>query len=224
MSDIAAEKTDAVMPVEAAAPAAEASTSIETPVAPTETPVVPKEEKKAAPKFDEPLPKLDGKTDEEVQKLLTGASKQSMSLVLFFPHLIANSIVNFYFSDANLPVDRYLFSLTCCNDPLYGWVPIKTLTSFSRMRDPYQGLGVPFVAYALRQQIAADGPDPLLAVSEDGENVRRVRKMERDVNGAWSRTIYVVSRFWVWVKNVTDEPRRDSERKSRSTRRLRQRF
>jgi lupus La protein len=76
---------------------------------------------------------------------------------------------------------------------LYGWVPIKTLISFSRMRDPYQALGAPFVAYALRQAISADSSDPLLGVSEDGENVRRVRSMEKDANGAWVRSVYVVS-------------------------------
>lgn len=61
------------------------------------------------------------------------------------------------------------------------------------MRDPYQGLGVEFVAYALRQAIAAEGPNPLLGISESGENVRRVRPMERDVNGPWGRSVYVVS-------------------------------
>jgi lupus La protein len=74
------------------------------------------------------------------------------------------------------------------------------------MRDPYQSLGVPFVAYALRQQISADGPDPLLGVSEDGENVRRVRPMEKDTNGAWNRTVYVVStaimKWGIWLMCV----------------------
>lgn len=40
--------------------------------------------------------------------------------------------VEFYFADANLPFDKFLFTLTR-KDP-EGWVPIETLASFKRMR------------------------------------------------------------------------------------------
>jgi len=174
MSEVKVEDTaapvdnkDVDMGATPAPPAAEGSASADKkPEVKEEKPVV---------EFTEPLPVIEGKSDDEVQKLLAGAAKQ----------------INFYFSDANLPQDRYLFSLTCCNEPMYGWVPIETLISFQRMRDPYQGLGVPFVAYACRQQIASEASDPLLGISEDGKNVRRVRPMHRDNQGSWERSVYV---------------------------------
>ena len=97
--------------------------------------------------------------------------------------------VSFYFSDSNLPIDKYFFSLTACN--IEGWVPIKTIMTFKRMRE-FEQYGVPFVAYALQQTIGEEGKDPLLAISEDGENVRRKRHLEPNTT-AWSRSVYVVS-------------------------------
>lgn len=97
----------------------------------------------------------------------------------------------FYFSDSNLPIDRYFFSLTACNKE--GWVPIKTIMTFKRMRE-FEIRGTPFVALALREAAAAEGNDPLVAISEDGENVRRKRPLEPNTT-AWSRSVYVVSRF-----------------------------
>ena len=99
----------------------------------------------------------------------------------------------FYFSDSNLPNDRYLFTLTASNEPIYGWVPISVLASFSRMR----AMGItaadaPFVAWALRRRIAEEGENTLLAVSEDGLNVRRKRVLEKDGADLWARSAYVV--------------------------------
>lgn len=107
-------------------------------------------------------------------------------------------LVRFYFSDSNLPVDKYFFSLTCCNAE--GWVPIKTISTFKRMKD-FESLGVPFVAYALRLSIKEDGNDPLVAVSEDGENVRRKRPLEKNTT-AWDRSVYIVRETCLpWVPN-----------------------
>ena len=101
--------------------------------------------------------------------------------------------VAFYFSDSNLPSDRYLFTLTACNEPIYGWVPISVLASFSRMRAlDLSAADVPFVAWAIRRRIAEEKEDPLLAISEDGVNVRRKRAMEKDGADMWSRSAYVV--------------------------------
>jgi lupus La protein len=72
-----------------------------------------------------------------------------------------------------------------------GWVPIKTIMTFKRMSE-FQALGVPFVTYALRQAALAEGKDPLVAISEDGENVRRKRPLEPS-STAWGRSVYVVS-------------------------------
>jgi lupus La protein len=96
--------------------------------------------------------------------------------------------VNFYFSDSNLPTDKFFFSLTACNTE--GWVPIKTILTFKRMRE-FQALGVPAIAHAIREGAKAEGDDPLLAVSEDGENVRRARPLEPN-STMWDRSAYVV--------------------------------
>lgn len=69
-------------------------------------------------------------------------------------------------------------------------MPIKTILTFKRMRD-FLPFGVEAVAHALRQAAAAEGSDPLVAVSEDGANVRRARPLE-PVTDAWSRSVYVV--------------------------------
>jgi hypothetical protein len=49
-----------------------------------------------------------------------------------------------------------------------------------------------FVTIALRTAIAKEGKHPLLAVSEDGSNVKRTRPLEVQTD-SWSRTVYVVS-------------------------------
>lgn len=71
-------------------------------------------------------------------------------------------------------------------------MPIRTIMTFKRMRE-FEGYGVPFVAYALQQAASEEGKDPLVALSEDGKNVRRERPLEPN-STAWSRTVYVVGR------------------------------
>jgi len=63
--------------------------------------------------------------------------------------------------------------------------------TFSRMRE-FEQYGVAFVAYALKQAAEAEGNDPLVALSEDGSNVKRERPLEPNTT-AWSRSAYVVS-------------------------------
>ncbi|WRT69615.1 uncharacterized protein IL334_006604 [Kwoniella shivajii] len=118
-----------------------------------------------------PAPTVEGKSEEEVQELLEKAAKQ----------------ICFYFSDSNLPVDKYFFSLTCCNTE--GWVPIKTILTFKRMKE-FQDLGIEFVSYALNKKIAEEGIDPLVALSTDSANVRRKRPLEPN-STAWSRSAYI---------------------------------
>ncbi|WBW71018.1 La protein, tRNA chaperone Sla1 [Schizosaccharomyces osmophilus] len=69
--------------------------------------------------------------------------------------------VEFYFSDSNLPRDKFLWTVSQKNN---GWVPIETIASFKRMRR-YQPLEA--VVAALRKS-----PE-LLEVDEAGEKVRR---------------------------------------------------
>ena len=55
----------------------------------------------------------------------------------------------------------------------------------------FQPLGLPFIITALRRAAAEEGKDPLVAISEDGENVRRARPLEPN-STAWNRSVYVV--------------------------------
>ncbi|KAK7202599.1 hypothetical protein BZA70DRAFT_223743, partial [Myxozyma melibiosi] len=69
--------------------------------------------------------------------------------------------VEFYFSDQNLPRDKFLWKTTSAND---GWVPISTIANFARMRrfQPFEE-----VVAALRES------KELLEVDEEGTKVRR---------------------------------------------------
>eukprot|EP01083_Nonionella_stella_P098492 277023_1 len=80
------------------------------------------------------------------------------------PALLAKILkqVEFYFSDSNLPRDKFLLGETKKDD---GWIPLATIGSFSRMRQMTTDLTV--VTEAVR------GSACLLALSEDGLKVRR---------------------------------------------------
>ncbi|BAO41740.1 La ribonucleoprotein [Kluyveromyces marxianus] len=73
--------------------------------------------------------------------------------------------VEFYFSEYNLPYDKFLRSLCEQND---GWIPITTLASFNRMKK-YRP--VDKVVECLKES-------SILEVSADGENVRRKTPLE----------------------------------------------
>ncbi|ORX37808.1 hypothetical protein BD324DRAFT_645356 [Kockovaella imperatae] len=123
--------------------------------------------------YDLTVPEIEGKTSEEVEDLMAKVAKQ----------------INFYFSDANLPQDKFFFTLTVCNPQ--GWVPIETIMTFQRMRE-FEPLGVQFAARAVRRVIKSEGSDPLLSVSEHGLNVRRIRKLEQGSgSSAYDRSVYV---------------------------------
>ena len=89
--------------------------------------------------------------------------------------------VEFYFADANLPFDKFLFTLTR-KDP-EGWVPIETLASFKRMRPIKDVLGVDGIAEALRASTE------LLEVNEAGDRVRRAKALVPVTDGH-ARSIY----------------------------------
>eukprot|EP00456_Euglypha_rotunda_P007909 TRINITY_DN11465_c0_g1_i10.p1 TRINITY_DN11465_c0_g1~~TRINITY_DN11465_c0_g1_i10.p1 ORF type:complete len:128 (+),score=16.74 TRINITY_DN11465_c0_g1_i10:117-500(+) len=72
--------------------------------------------------------------------------------------------VEFYFSDSNLPKDKYLRGLAQAGD---GWVPIATIATFKRMRQLTTDLNI--VITALKQS------KELLEVSTDGTKVRRTK-------------------------------------------------
>ncbi|WFD31790.1 hypothetical protein MSPP1_002829 [Malassezia sp. CBS 17886] len=89
--------------------------------------------------------------------------------------------VEFYFADANLPYDKFLFTLS--RKDADGWVPIKTIASFKRMKPICDVLGVEGIADALRTSAE------LLEVDEAGERVRRARELV-PVSDVHSRSIY----------------------------------
>lgn len=90
--------------------------------------------------------------------------------------------VEFYFSDQNMPQDRFLFTTAAAND---GWVPISTIACFSRMRR-----FKPFTAIvdALKQS------KELLEVNEGNELVRRKIPLAapgpKQIENAFMRSIY----------------------------------
>lgn len=102
--------------------------------------------------------------------------------------------VEFYFSDQNLPKDKFLFSLTKEND---GWVPISTIAVFGRMRrfSPIES-----IVEALKKS-----PE-LLEVSEDNELVRRKIPLEtvEDGNKAQSKGAQAFARS-IYAKGFGEE-------------------
>lgn len=90
--------------------------------------------------------------------------------------------VEFYFSDENLPNDKFLWKTSQKKN---GWVPISTICQFSRMR---RFRPITAVVDALRQS------ETLLEVSEDGELVRRkvplVEPKKEAKQDAFSRSVY----------------------------------
>ncbi|KAI9012192.1 hypothetical protein DFJ74DRAFT_771601 [Hyaloraphidium curvatum] len=87
--------------------------------------------------------------------------------------------VEFYFSDANLARDKFLWK--AISDHPQGWVPLDTLLTFNRLRA--LSSSKPVVAAALR---ASKG---LLEVDAAGDNVRRGKQLQQKP-GAQFRTIF----------------------------------
>lgn len=89
--------------------------------------------------------------------------------------------VEFYFADANLPFDKFLFTLTQKNEE--GWVPLNIISSFKRMKPIREAIGIEGIAECLRDS------KELLEVDEKGENVRRKVPLVQ-VKDAHARSIY----------------------------------
>ncbi|KAG5366145.1 La protein-like protein [Yarrowia sp. B02] len=96
--------------------------------------------------------------------------------------------VEFYFSDTNLPTDKFLWKAVHSND---GWVPIHTIASFKRMQqfaDPEAEDPLAVIVSALRKSPS------LLEVSEDGTKVKRVTPLQapddKSKDEANARTVY----------------------------------
>ncbi|KAI6017863.1 hypothetical protein EDC04DRAFT_470939 [Pisolithus marmoratus] len=87
--------------------------------------------------------------------------------------------VEFYFADSNLPFDKFMWTLHTANAE--HWVPIKTITSFKRMRE-FTEKGHDFILRALRGSTE-------LEVDEKGENIRR-RTEVVPPKGNFERSVY----------------------------------
>lgn len=85
--------------------------------------------------------------------------------------------VEFYFSDANLPTDDFLLKIIRRPSGSYenqeGWVPIKTLASFHKMKKLTRN--IPTIVAALRTSIQ-------LEVSPEGQRVRRLTPFDLNID------------------------------------------
>lgn len=93
--------------------------------------------------------------------------------------------VEFYFSDANLPNDKFLWTTTQKNEG--GWIPIATICAFKRM-SRFSKVSPEDIAAALKQS------KDLLEVSEDNLKVRRqkplVEPKKEEKQEQFARSIY----------------------------------
>jgi len=128
-----------------------------------------------------------GMKAEDIEDLLGKAAKQGGSSRVDTRRTL--TLVNFYFSDSNLPIDKYFFTLTACNS--LGWVPLETVSSFKRMRE-FEAFGPEFITLALRRRIKEElkTNDVTLVLSKDGKFARRKRDLERNI-GVLERSVYV---------------------------------
>ena len=101
--------------------------------------------------------------------------------LIHHPFLRIPTTVEFYFSDANFPYDKFLFTLSR-KDP-EGWVPIATLTSFKRMRTIKDQLGMDKVVAILRSSEE-------IKVNSEGDKVRRARPLVPQKD-QFERSVYV---------------------------------
>ncbi|CCJ29430.1 unnamed protein product [Pneumocystis jirovecii] len=97
--------------------------------------------------------------------------------------------VEFYFSDSNLPFDKFLWNTSQKND---GWVSIELISKFKRMR---RFRPIEAIVKALRTS------KDLLEISEDGEYVRRKTPLVKP--GENEKTAYI--RRSVYVKGFGEE-------------------
>ncbi|KAL2315143.1 La protein [Schizosaccharomyces pombe] len=118
-------------------------------------------------------------TSEEKKEETTEKKEDDGKKDLSFDEAEVLKQVEFYFSDTNLPHDKFLWTTSQKND---GWVPIQTIANFKRMRR-FQPLEA--IVNALRKS-----PE-LLEVDEAGEKVRRRIPLVRvDNKSVMERSVY----------------------------------
>ena len=88
--------------------------------------------------------------------------------------------VNFYFSDSNLPYDKFLWTLRA-NTP-EGWIPIETIASFKKMKMITEDFDA--IVKALKEN-----ESEIYEIDDEGKNIRR--KSEVVQQSHVERSIYV---------------------------------
>jgi lupus La protein len=133
-----------------------------------------------------------------MSRLFSTAPQNKVSAAAFAAHKdesLLNPSVSFYFSDSNLPTDKFFFTLTVCNSK--GWVPLETICMFKRMSE-YQSVGTDFVSAAVQRAVAQEGDESIVVVSDDGKFIRRRLPLGDARGDAWNRSAYVVSYSSSW--------------------------
>ena len=95
--------------------------------------------------------------------------------------------VEFYFSDSNLPYDKFMWTLHT-KDAKEHWVPIQTVASFKRMQ-PFKKYDVPWMADVIKMS-----PE-LLEVDSTNTKLRRALPLVPPGNAQHERSIYAVRHF-----------------------------
>jgi lupus La protein len=109
-------------------------------------------------------------------------------------HINVNNaqLVEFYFSDSNLPYDKFMWTLHTASPE--HWVPLATVSSFKRARELTGAKGIEWVAAAVRAR------SQQLEVDEAGAQVRRKTEVT-EPKDQFERSVYAVRiklhRTWI---------------------------
>jgi hypothetical protein len=150
-------------------------------------PVVVEAVKAAEKEADAPL--ADGEVDDTLQHKVVRQCTYYQSSSQHCRHWCSDMItlVEFYFSDSNLPYDKFMWTLHTANAE--HWVPLATVSSFKRTRELTGKRGIEWVATALRNR------SDQLEVDDTGAQVRRKTEVT-EPKDQFSRSVYAVSHIF----------------------------
>lgn len=171
-----AKEVQAVESVEV--PKTEEVTSVEEPVVESKTEVTEEDKKEEQSEAKPEDAKAD---DAKLEEPKSEETKTEEAASEFEPEEVLKQ-VEFYFSDSNLPKDKFLWRTVQSNQE--GWVSISTIASFNRMKK-FRPLSA--VVDALKKS-------EFLVVSENGEMIKRknpiLQQSDSDKQSRFQRSIY----------------------------------
>ncbi|ODQ62510.1 hypothetical protein WICANDRAFT_60568 [Wickerhamomyces anomalus NRRL Y-366-8] len=171
-----AKEVQAVESVEV--PKTEEVTSVEEPVVESKTEVTEEDKKEEQSEAKPEDAKAD---DAKLEEPKSEETKTEEAASEFEPEEVLKQ-VEFYFSDSNLPKDKFLWRTVQSNQE--GWVSISTIASFNRMKK-FRPLSA--VVDALKKS-------EFLVVSENGEMIKRKNPIlppsDSDKQSRFQRSIY----------------------------------